>query len=213
MLKLIMMMIQGGSTRSGDGSQKRRCGKKDRISRDCASDLSKVRGFRRNDIGRNCPKKGASSSSGSATSSGTAVAKSSPKQGGPKGKGKGKGKKGKLREIAEGEEYWEKSWEENEPQDGVVMMPLMLSAVEAPEEEWCWWLPDSGAAVSVLAERNRKYCKCSGEHEVLDSFFAADGSPVSMSSQVNSPLRLRFRKVARSAVSPLVALLEMFPAT
>ena len=75
-----------------------KCGKAGH-SRDCQTDMSAVKCFKRGEkghIGANCPKKGPSPK---------ANAKARPKGKGSKGKGKGnKGKKGKLNTVGEGEE-------------------------------------------------------------------------------------------------------------
>ena len=62
----------------------------------------------------------------------------------PKG-GKSKGE-GKMHELAE------ENGQEAAPAQGEVLMPL-ISSVEHSDDEWRWWLIDSGAAVSVLSEQ------------------------------------------------------------
>ena len=69
-----------------------------------------------------------------------------------------------------------------------LVMPLvtpLINAVEGAGDDWCWWLLDSGAAVSVLSQSFKGCYKVTGEQEVFDVFFAANGSPVNMSSQVS----------------------------
>ena len=64
-------------------------------------------------------------------------------------------------------------------------MPLMLSAVET-DDTWQWWLLDSGASVSVLAEHFQQYYRCKfDEGGALQQaeYRAANGSAVKMSSQ------------------------------
>jgi len=41
-------------------------------------------------------------------------------------------------------------------------------------------LIDSGAAVSVLSEQFKAFYKCSAEEQVMDTYYAANGSAVAM---------------------------------
>ena len=78
----------------------------------------------------------------------------------PKG-GKSKGK-GKMHELTE------ENGQESAPARGEVLMPL-ISGVEHTNDEWRWWLIDSGAAVSVLPEQFKAFYKCSAEEQVMDT--------------------------------------------
>ena len=86
--------------------------------------------------------------------------------------GKSKGK-GKMHELAE----------ENDQESGAVLMPL-ISAVEHSDDEWRWWLIDSVAAVSVLSKQFKAFNKCSAEEQVMDTYYAANGSAVTMRGEV-----------------------------
>ena len=62
---------------------------------------------------------------------------------------KGKGK-GKMHELTEQE------CQDESKSSGEVLMPLILpliSSMETSDDEWKWWLIDSGAAVSGLSEQ------------------------------------------------------------
>eukprot|EP00435_Cladocopium_sp_Y103_P001252 s5823_g1.t1 len=41
-------------------------------------------------------------------------------------------------------------------------------------------MPPTSAAVSVLSEQYKMYCKCSSEEQVMDTYYAANGSAVMM---------------------------------
>ena len=115
-----------------------------------------------------------------------------------KGKGGGKGKKGKLNEIGEAEEgeepeqEWaeeeqaEEEWpEESGTVSGVLMMPLFVGSVEEASDGWMYWLLDSGAACSVLAEQNKEcYKRVSRGRDVSGRYLAANGTPVQMGEKV-----------------------------
>ena len=65
-------------------------------------------------------------------------------------------------------------------------MPLMLSSAVETDDTWQWWLLDSGASVSVLAEHFQQYYRCKfDEGGALQQaeYRAANGSAVKMSSQ------------------------------
>ena len=72
---------------------------------------------------------------------------------------------------------------ESAPVQSEVMMPR-ISAVEHSDDEWRWWLIDSGAAVSVLSEQFKAFYKCSAEEQVMDTYYAANGSAVTMRGEV-----------------------------
>jgi hypothetical protein len=76
-------------------------------------------------------------------------------------------------------ELTEESGQESAPAQGEVLMPL-ICAVEHSDDEWRWWLIDSGAAVSVLSEQFKAFYKCSAEEQVMDTYYAANGSAVTM---------------------------------
>eukprot|EP00435_Cladocopium_sp_Y103_P001460 s6189_g1.t1 len=76
-------------------------------------------------------------------------------------------------------ELTEQSGQEEATGSGEVLMPL-ISSVEPSDDEWKWWLIDSGAAVSVLSEQYKVYYKCSSEEQVMDTYYAANGSAVTM---------------------------------
>ena len=46
-----------------------------------------------------------------------------------------------------------------------------------------WWLIDSGAAVSVLSDQFKAFYKCTAEEPVMDTYYAANGSAFTMSSE------------------------------
>ena len=80
-------------------------------------------------------------------------------------------------------ELAEENGQEAAPAQGEVLMPL-ISSVEHSDDEWRWWLIDSGAAVSVLSEQFKAYYKCSAEEQVMDTYYAANGSAVTMRGEV-----------------------------
>ena len=82
-----------------------------------------------------------------------------------------------MHELAEANDH------ESAPVQSEVMMPL-ISAVEHSDDEWRWWLIDSGAAVSVLSEQFKVFYKCSAEEQVMDTYYAANGSAVTMRGEV-----------------------------
>ena len=80
-------------------------------------------------------------------------------------------------------ELAEENGQEAAPAQGEVLMPL-ISSVEHSDDEWRWWLIDSGAAVSVLSEQFKAYYKCSAEEQVMDTYYAANGSAVTVRGEV-----------------------------
>ena len=142
------------------------CGRRGHMAKQCKADLSKVKCFhcsRFGHIGAQCPDKPKGDK-------GKQQKKPQPKAGKSKGKGK-------MHELAE------ESGQEAAPAQGEVLMPL-ISSVEHSDDEWRWWLIDSGAAVSVLSEQFKAYYKCSAEEQVMDTYYAANGSAVTMRGEV-----------------------------
>ena len=184
----------------GKGTSKcHRCGKAGHMQKECPTDMSQVKCFRcgqAGHIGSNCR---------SPKAKAKALPKAKPKAGNKgsprkttKGKGGGKGKKGKLNEIGEAEEgeepeqEWaeedqeEEEWpEESGTVSGVLMMPLFVGSVEEASDGWMYWLLDSGAACSVLAEQNKEcYKRVSRGRDVSGRYLAANGTPVQMGEKV-----------------------------
>ena len=184
----------------GKGTSKcHRCGKAGHIQKECPTDMTQVKCFRcgqAGHIGSNCR---------SPKAKAKALPKAKPKAGNKgsprkttKGKGGGKGKKGKLNEIGEAEEgeepeqEWaeedqeEEEWpEESGTVSGVLMMPLFVGSVEEASDGWMYWLLDSGAACSVLAEQNKEcYKRVSRGRDVSGRYLAANGTPVQMGEKV-----------------------------
>ena len=184
----------------GKGTSKcHRCGKAGHIQKECPTDMSQVKWFRcgqAGHIGSNCR---------SPKAKAKALPKAKPKAGNKgsprkttKGKGGGKGKKGKLNEVGEAqegeepEEEWaeeeqaEEEWpEESGPVSGVLLMPLFVGSVEEASDGWMYWLLDSGAACSVLAEQNKEcYKRVSRGRDVSGRYLAANGTPVQMGEKV-----------------------------
>eukprot|EP00435_Cladocopium_sp_Y103_P016683 s4940_g4.t1 len=164
------------------------CGRRGHIAKQCKADMSKVKCFhcsKFGHIGAQCPEKQKNSGNN--------------QQKKPQAKaGKGKGK-GKMHELTE------QSGQEEVTGSGEVLMPLissvepsddewkwwlidsgaavsmpLISSVEPSDDEWKWWLIDSGAAVSVLSEQYKVYYKCSSEEQVMDTYYAANGPAVTM---------------------------------
>ena len=184
----------------GKGTSKcHRCGKAGHMQKECLTDMSQVKCFRcgqAGHIGSNCR---------SPKAKAKALPKAKPKAGNKgsprkttKGKGGGKGKKGKLNEVGEAqegeepEEEWaeeeqaEEEWpEESGPVSGVLLMPLFVGSVEEASDGWMYWLLDSGAACSVLAEQNKEcYKRVSRGRDVSGRYLAANGTPVQMGEKV-----------------------------
>ena len=184
----------------GKGTSKcHRCGKAGHMQKECPTDMSQVKCFRcgqAGHIGSNCR---------SPKAKAKALPKAKPKAGNKgsprkttKGKGGGKGKKGKLNEVGEAregeepEEEWaeeeqaEEEWpEESGPVSGVLLMPLFVGSVEEASDGWMYWLLDSGAACSVLAEQNKEcYKRVSRGRDVSGRYLAANGTPVQMGEKV-----------------------------
>ena len=184
----------------GKGTSKcHRCGKAGHMQKECPTDMSQVKCFRcgqAGHIGSNCR---------SPKAKAKALPKAKPKAGNKgsprkttKGKGGGKGKKGKLNEVGEAqegeepEEEWaeeeqqEEEWpEESGPVSGVLLMPLFVGSVEEASDGWMYWLLDSGAACSVLAEQNKEcYERVSRGRDVSGRYLAANGTPVQMGEKV-----------------------------
>ena len=184
----------------GKGTSKcHRCGKAGHMQKECPTDMSQVKCFRcgqAGHIGFNCR---------SPKAKAKALPKAKPKAGNKgsprkttKGKGGGKGKKGKLNEVGEAqegeepEEEWaeeeqqEEEWpEESGPVSGVLLMPLFVGSVEEASDGWMYWLLDSGAACSVLAEQNKEcYKRVSRGRDVSGRYLAANGTPVQMGEKV-----------------------------
>ena len=184
----------------GKGTSKcHRCGKAGHMQKECPTDMSQVKCFRcgqAGHIGSNCR---------SPKAKAKALPKAKPKAGNKgsprkttKGKGGGKGKKGKLNEVGEAqegeepEEEWaeeeqaEGEWpEESGPVSGVLLMPLFVGSVEEASDGWMYWLLDSGAACSVLAEQNKEcYKRVSRGRDVSGRYLAANGTPVQMGEKV-----------------------------
>ena len=139
------------------------CGRRGHMAKECKADLSKVKCFhcsKFGHIGAQCPDKPKGDK-------GKQQKKPQPKAGKSKGKGK-------MHELAE------ENGQEAAPAQGEVLMPL-ISSVEHSGDEWRWWLIDSGAAVSVLF---KAYYKCSAEEQVMDTYYAANGSAVTMRGEV-----------------------------
>ena len=184
----------------GKGTSKcHRCRKARHMQKECPTDMSQVKCFRcgqAGHIGSNCR---------SPKAKAKALPKAKPKAGNKgsprkttKGKGGGKGKKGKLNEVGEAqegeepEEEWaeeeqaEEEWpEESGPVSGVLLMPLFVGSVEEASDGWMYWLLDSGAACSVLAEQNKEcYKRVSRGRDVSGRYLAANGTPVQMGEKV-----------------------------
>ena len=142
------------------------------MAKQCKADLSKVKCFhcsKFGHIGAQCPDKPKGDK-------GKQQKKPQPKAGKSKGKGK-------MHELAE------ENGQEAAPAQGEVLMPL-ISSVEHSDDEWRWWLIDSGAAVSVLSEQFKAYYKCSAEEQVMDTYYAANGSAVTMRGEVQVTVAL-----------------------
>ena len=140
------------------------CGRRGHIAKQCKADMSKVKCFhcsKFGHIGAQCPEKQKNSGNNQ---------QKKPQVKAGKGKGKGKGK---MHELTE------QGTQEAATGSGEVLMPL-ISSVEPSDDEWKWWLIDSGAAVSVLSEQYKMYYKCSSEEQVMDTYYAANGSAVTM---------------------------------
>ena len=183
----------------GGASKCHRCGKAGHMQKDCPTDMTQVKRFRcgqSGHIGSNCR---------SPKAKAKALPKAKPKAGNKgsprkttKGKGGGKGKKGKLNEVGEAEEgeepeqEWaeeeqaEEEWPEESGQvSGVLLMPLFVGSVEEASDGWMYWLLDSGAACSVLAEQNKEcYRRVSRGRDVSGRYLAANGTPVEMGEKV-----------------------------
>ena len=187
--------VVAATTRDGKGKDKcHLCGKTGHYAKACTTDLTRVKCFKCGEmghIGSNCGSK--KSVSPKAKLAGKAKPSAKPKAG-----GKG-GKKGKLNELAEGE--GDQQMDENQEVDqgtvSGILMPVicapLVGAMEVGSEEWCWWLIDSGAAVSVLSERYRGMYRIQQDEQsvqVNESYYAANGSPVKMSAQVFVSLSL-----------------------
>ena len=142
------------------------CGRRGHMAKQCKADMSKVKCFhcsKFGHIGAQCPDK-------KKNPGGNQQKKPAAKA----GKGKGKGK---MHELTEQE------CQDEDKTSGEILMPLtlpLISSMEASDDEWKWWLLDSGAAVSVLSEQFKGHYRCSGEQEVMDTYFAANGSAVTM---------------------------------
>ena len=64
-------------------------------------------------------------------------------------------------------------------------MPLFVGSVEEASDGWMYWLLDSGAACSVLAEQNKEcYKRVSRGRDVSGRYLAANGTPVQMGEKV-----------------------------
>ena len=64
-------------------------------------------------------------------------------------------------------------------------MPLFVGSVEEASDGWMYWLLDSGAACSVLAEQNKEcYERVSRGRDVSGRYLAANGTPVQMGEKV-----------------------------
>ena len=64
-------------------------------------------------------------------------------------------------------------------------MPLFVGSVEEASDGWMYWLLDSGAACSVLAEQNKEcYRRVSRGRDVSGRYLAANGTPVEMGEKV-----------------------------
>ena len=64
-------------------------------------------------------------------------------------------------------------------------MPLFVGSVEEASDGWMYWLLDSGAACSVLAEQNKEcYKRVSRGRDVSGRYLAANGTPVQMGGKV-----------------------------
>ena len=60
-------------------------------------------------------------------------------------------------------------------------MPLFVGSVEEASDGWMYWLLDSGAACSVLAEQNKRVSR---GRDVSGRYLAANGTPVQMGEKV-----------------------------
>ena len=181
----------------GGASKCHRCGKAGHMQKDCPTDMTQGQVLPMRAIWTyrvRSPKAKAK-----------ALPKAKPKAGNKgsprkttKGKGGGKGKKGKLNEVGEAEEgeepeqEWaeeeqaEEEWPEESGQvSGVLLMPLFVGSVEEASDGWMYWLLDSGAACSVLAEQNKEcYRRVSRGRDVSGRYLAANGTPVEMGEKV-----------------------------